>query len=185
MTRISTPTEIQSAPKKSIPLLNIINAQLGTVPNMFRIISNSPAALEGYMGLNNSLAKSALDASTHERIALAVAELNGCDYCLAAHSYLAANVAKLNDHEIEANRRGSSTDSKAAVAVTFALDIVKSRGSIPDSSLSAVRNAGYSDAEIVEIIALVGLNTLTNYLNKALNTEIDFPAAEPLGKIAA
>jgi uncharacterized peroxidase-related enzyme len=142
---------------------------------MFRIISNSPAGLEGYLSLNSALAKGTLGARNGERIALAVAEINGCDYCAAAHSYLGANVAKLSAAEISANRSGSSTDEKAAVAVRFATRIAASRGQVSDADVQAVREAGYSDAEIVEIVVHVALNTLTNLVNNVLRTEIDFP----------
>jgi uncharacterized peroxidase-related enzyme len=176
MSRIHTPASVEAAPEASIELLNAVNGLLGFVPNMFRIISNSPAGLEGYLGLNGALAKGALGARNGERIALAVAEINGCDYCVAAHNYLGANVAKLSAEETSANRRGSSTDEKAAVAVRFATKVSASRGQVSDADVQAVRNAGYSDAEIVEIILHVALNTLTNLVNNVLETEIDFPA---------
>ena len=94
MSRIPTPASIQAAPAASRPLLEAVQKQLGSVPNLFRIVGNSPAALEGYLGLNGALAKGALDARTRERIALVVAEANGCDYCLSAHTYLGKNLAK-------------------------------------------------------------------------------------------
>lgn len=182
MSRIPTPTSIADAPEASRGLLEAVNKQLGTVPNLFRIVSTSPSALEGYLGLNGALAKGALDPATRERIALAVAEINGCDYCLAAHTYLGKNLAKLSDAEITANRKGQSTDAKADAAVRFAVEIVRARGALSNSSVDAVRSAGFGDAEIVEIIAHVALNTLTNYMNEVLETEIDFPQ---VGKLAA
>lgn len=180
MSRIQTPARIEDAPAASQDLLQAVQKQLGSVPNMFRIISNSPAALEGYLGLNAALAKGALTAATRERISLAVAEFNGCDYCLAAHTYLGRNIAKLTDAEIAANRHGQSTDAKADVAVKFSLQILKARGHVSQSELEAVRAAGYSDAAVVEIIELVALNVLTNYTNSVLGTDVDFPAAEVL-----
>ena len=119
MSRIPTPATIEAAPEASRPLLEAVKKQLGSVPNLFRLVSNSPAGLEGYLSLNGALAKGALDAKTRERIALAVAEINGCGYCLAAHSYLGKHVAKLDDGEIAANRAGGSHDAKAEVAVAF------------------------------------------------------------------
>jgi uncharacterized peroxidase-related enzyme len=180
MSRIPTPATVADAPSASQELLNAVQKQLGSVPNLFRIVSNSPAALEGYLGLNGALGKGRLDARTRERIALAVAQINGCDYCLAAHTYLATHLAKLTANEIVANRRGSSTDAKADAAVKFAVEIVNNRGRVSASSVEAVRGAGYSDAEVVEIIAHVALNTLTNYVNEVLGTEVDFPAADAL-----
>lgn len=180
MSRIPTPASIADAPEASKTSLEAVNNLLGSVPNLFRIVANSPETLGGYLGLNAALGKGLLDAPTRERIALAVAEFNGCNYCLAAHQYLGSNLAKLSAAEIEANRRGSSSDAKAAVAVEFAVKVVKNRGKVSDSDVVAVRAAGYSDAELVEIVGHVALNTLTNYVNEVLGTEVDFPAADGL-----
>ena len=108
-----------------------------------------------------------------------MAYLNVCDYCLSAHSYLGKNVAKLDEAEIAANRSGASNDAKADVAVRLATAIVRQRGHIDDAALTAARAAGFGDAEIVEIVAHVALNTLTNYINEVAGTEIDFPAVSP------
>ena len=178
MSRITTPAKIEDAPEASQELLSNVQKSLGSVPNIFRIISNSPAVLEGYLGLSASLGKGTLNAATRERIALAVAQVNDCDYCLAAHTYLAQNVAKLNGVEIEANRAGTSTDAKAAVAVKFAVEIARSHGQVDKNAIAAVKQAGFSDAEILEIIGNVALNVLTNYINEVLETDIDFPATK-------
>jgi len=175
MTRISLPPSIDAAPAAAQPLLDGVHKMLGSVPNLFRITANSPAALEGYLGLNGALAKGSLDAKTRERIALAVAQVNGCEYCLAAHTYLGAHVAKLDAAEIAANRNASSFDPKADVAVGFAVKLVTGRGHIGDADITALTSAGYTEAEVVEIVAHVALNTLTNYINSAFETPIDFP----------
>jgi uncharacterized peroxidase-related enzyme len=184
MSRIHTPESIEAATAAAQPLLHAVKKQLGIVPNLFRVVANSPAALEGYLGLNGALAKGTLDAGTRERIALAVAEIDGCDYCLAAHTYLGKNLAKLDDAEIAANREGSSNDAKAAAAVRFAVKIVRERGHIGDADLAEVRNAGFDDAQIIEIVLHVALNTLTNYVNEVAGTQIDFPAVAPARKAA-
>ncbi|CAH0130511.1 carboxymuconolactone decarboxylase family protein [Roseomonas sp. CECT 9278] len=178
MSRIPTPASIDAAPEAAQPLLNAVQKQLGVVPNLFRLVANSPAALEGYLGLNGALAKGSLDARTRERIALAVAQVNGCSYCLSAHSYIGKNMAKLDDAEIAANRAGGSTDPRADAAVRFAVKVVEQRGHVSDTDLAAVRMAGYSDAQVVEIILHVALNTLTNYVNEVGGTEIDFPLVQ-------
>ncbi len=179
MSRIPTPGTIDASPAAAQPLLEAVKRQLGSVPNLFRIVGNSPAALEGYLGLSASLGKGRLDARTRERIAIVVAERNACEYCLSAHTYLGKNVAKLDDAELEANRDGRSSDAKAAAAVTLAARLVDQRGHVGDADLEAVRAAGYDDAQIVEIIAHVAVNTLTNYVNSALATELDFPRVTP------
>ena len=180
MTRLATPATIADAPAASQIWLRSVEKQLGSVPNLFRVISNSPAALDGYMSLSGALAKGSLPAPTRERIALAVAEINGCSYCLAAHSYLGANLANLDANEIAANRRGRSNDSKADAAVRFAASVAKARGHVSDDEVRAVKLAGYSDAQVVEIVLHVAINTLTNYINDVTQTVLDFPAAEAL-----
>ena len=180
MSRIPTPATIADAPEASRTALEAVEKQMGSVPNLFRLVANSPNALNGLLGLSGALGGGALDAATRERIALAVAEINGCDYCLAAHTYVGTNVAKLSSDEIIANRRGGSGDAKANVAVQFAAEITKARGQVSADSVQAVRAAGFSDAEIVEIVTHVAYNTLTNYLNTALDTEVDFPTAVSL-----
>jgi uncharacterized peroxidase-related enzyme len=161
MSRIQTIASIDAAPAAARPLLEAVNKQIGSVPNLFRVVANSPAALEGYLGLNGALAKGSLDAKTRERIAIAVAEVNGCGYCLSAHAYLGKNIARLDDAEITANRSGASNDPKADAAVRFAVAVVTARGHVGDADLAAVKAAGYDDAEIVEIVVHVALNTLT------------------------
>ncbi|MCX7382948.1 MAG: carboxymuconolactone decarboxylase family protein [Alphaproteobacteria bacterium] len=178
MSRIATIPTIAAAPAESQPLLEAARKQLGSVPNMFRVIANSPAALEGYLGLNGALSKGALDGKTRERIAIAVAEVNGCGYCLSAHTYLGKNIAKLDDAEITANRSGASNDPRAAAAVAFAVAVVRARGHVSDADIASVKAAGFDDAQIIEIVLHVTLNTLTNYVNEVAKTAIDFPVVE-------
>lgn len=175
MSRIPTPASIEASPAGSQPLLAAVKQQLGVVPNLFRVVGTSPAALAGYLGLNGALAKGQLDAATRERIALAVAGVNGCDYCLSAHTYLGKHAAKLDDAEIAANREGGSGDARADAALRFAVKVVQARGHVDDADLEAVRAAGYGDAEVLEIVLHVALNTLTNYVNEVAGTAIDFP----------
>jgi len=175
MPRISQPATVADAPEKARPLLEAVGKQIGSVPNLFRLVATSPQALEGYLGLSGALGKGALPAATRERIALAVAEINGCDYCLSAHSFMGKNLAKLDDAEIAANRRGASSDAKADAAVRFAAKVAVARGQITDGDFEAVRSAGYTDAQIVEIVQHVALNVWTNYFNNVFQTEIDFP----------
>ncbi len=175
MSRINTPASIADAPAAAQPTLEAVNNLLGSVPNLFRIMSNSPSALDAYVGLNAALSKGKLPSATRERIALAVADVNGCDYCLAAHSYFGQNFENLTSAEIARNRQGRSTDVKADIAVRFAVSIAENRGQVDASLFNEVKEAGYDEGQIVEIITHVALNTLTNYVNEVLHTEIDFP----------
>lgn len=177
MSRITIPSADQT-PAASRPLLDAVNKQLGVVPNLMKVLGNSPAALGGYLNLNSAFAKGTIGAKTGERIALAVAEFNRCGYCLAAHTYLGKNVAKLDDAEIAANRNGTSSDPKADAAVRFAVNVAQERGHVSDAAVQTVKSAGFGDAEVMEIVLHVALNTLTNYVNEVAQTEIDFPAVE-------
>ena len=187
MTRITIPATVADAPEAARPLLDAVAKQLGSVPNMFRAIATSPQALEGHLGMFGALGKGTLPAATRERIALAVAEVNGCSYCLSAHTYLGRNLAKLDDAEITANRNGASNDPKADAAVRFAAKVAKDRGHITDDDFAAVQRAGYSDAQVIEIVQHVAFNSWTNFFNEVFQTEIDFPvvAARHQGARAA
>ena len=132
---------------------------------MFRLISNSPAALEGYVNLSGALNKGTLPPQTRERIALTVAEINGCSYCLSAHADIGKNLSKLDDAEIAANRGGSSHDPKAEAALRFVAKVVRARGHVSDADVQAVKAAGYDDALVIEIVLHVALNTWTNFIN--------------------
>ena len=173
MSRLSIPAR-DDVPEASKPILDAVHKQLGVVPNMFRLIAQSPAALQGFTASNGALAK-ALDVKTRERIALAVAQVNGCNYCLSAHTYLGLNLAKITPEEVVLNRHGESCDTKANAAVNFAAKIVRDRGRISDADIRAVREAGFSDGAIVEILAVTAENIFTNLLNIVADTDIDFP----------
>lgn len=173
MSRLAIPAR-ENVPDAAKPILDAVQKQLGVVPNMFRLIASSPAALQGFAANNGALTKT-LDAKTRERIALAVAQVNGCDYCLSAHSYLGLNLVKISPEEIVLNRNGRSGDAKADAAVRFAAKIVRERGHVADADVRNVREAGYSDGQIVEIIAVAAENVFTNLLNLVAQTEIDFP----------
>jgi uncharacterized peroxidase-related enzyme len=151
-----------------------IQKRLGMVPNMMRTMAQSPLVLEGYLGLSGALSRGSLSAQQQEQIALAVAEVNACDYCLSAHSALGRG-AGLSDEQLEASRAGRTSDQKTNAALQFARAVVDRRGAVSDNDLARVREAGFSDPEIVEIIAQVALNVFTNYFNRAAETEIDFP----------
>jgi uncharacterized peroxidase-related enzyme len=158
-------------------LLDAIHSQLGMVPNFLNVFANSPAALRAFLGLHGIAGEGSLDALTRERIALALAQQNSCEYCVSAHSALGRK-AGLNGAEIEANRAGTSQDAKAAAAVKFARSLAEHSGEVTTAEILEVRNAGYSESDIVEIITHVGMNILTNILGKASRVEIDFPKVD-------
>lgn len=164
---------------KTHALLEAVGKKLGLVPNMMRTMANSPSVLEGYLGISGALGGGRLPAKLREQIALAVAEANACEYCLAAHSLLGKN-AGLAAAEIVSARRGDAPDPRVRAAIRFALTVLESRGGVSDAELERVRGAGFGDGEIAEIVAHVALNTLTNYLNRVADTEVDFPKVASL-----
>lgn len=182
MSRLNIPT-VEQSPEASKPLLDAVKKQLGVVPNMMKLIGNSPSALEGYLSLNGAVAKGKLSGQLREQIALATAEFNGCDYCLSAHSYLGTNVAKLSGDEIDAARNGHSSDAQADAALRFARKVAESHGRVSDADLALLRIAGFDDAAVIEIVVNVALNVLTNYVNNVAQTDIDFPKVS--AKLAA
>lgn len=176
MSRITTITnETANAEQKA--LLDAIQAQLGMVPNFLKILANSPAALRAFLGLYGVAHEGSLDPQTRERIALAVAQQNSCEYCVSAHTAIGRK-AGLDGTEIQANRAGTSQDAKAAVAVKLARSLVEHAGEVTTAELLEARNVGYTDADIVEIITHAALNILTNMIGKASRVEIDFPKVE-------
>ena len=164
----------QQAHGQTRSMLDAVQAQLGVVPNFLKVLAHSPSALGAFLGMHGALEGGSLDAATRERIALAVAEANACQYCVSAHSAIGRK-AGLDAAEILRNRQGSSSDAKAAAAVAFARSLNENRGEVGEEELAAVRAAGHGDAEIVEIVALVALNFFTNVLGKATQVDIDFP----------
>ena len=173
MTRIAIPSK-DTAPIKSKPYLENYEKGLGMIPNFFAMISQSPDTLKAIADMHATLGKS-IGHQTRERIHIAIAEVNGCDYCVSAHTYLGGKLSQLTQEDMDLNREGSSTYPKAAAAVKFAQAVAKSRGHIDDADLEAVRAAGYTDAQIVDIVAELAFSFVTNLFNNTFETDIDFP----------
>jgi len=163
-----------SATGEAAELLAGVQSAMGMTPNFLRVLANSPAALRAFLGLHSLAGEGALEAATRERIALSVAQHNACEYCVSAHTAIGRK-AGLDGEEMLANRQGSSSDAKAAAALTFATALVEHTGDVTDGELAAVRLAGHSDAEVVEIISHVAMNIFTNLIGKAAQVDIDFP----------
>jgi uncharacterized peroxidase-related enzyme len=159
---------------KTRETLDSVNKMLGVTPNLFRVAANAPSALEALVGLVGSTAKGSLGARKREAIALTVAEANGCDYCLSAHTALGKG-AGLSQADIDRARDATADDAKTAATLRLAHAIVAGRGKVSAAELEAFRAAGGSDAEALEVIANVVLNIFTNYVNLVADTEIDFP----------
>lgn len=169
----------ESATGKARELLDAVKGKLGLVPNMTRVMANAPAVLEGYLSLSGALGKGSLSAKDRERIALAVGQANGCDYCLAAHSTIGKLVGLTADQILD-SRRGTSVDSNSAAIVQFAGQVLTKQGRVTDADLTSARSAGLDDSAIAEVVANVALNIFTNYFNHVAETDIDFPRAAPI-----
>jgi len=169
-----TPLERTAASGPARVLLDAVQATLGTTPNLMKTLAAAPAALKGFLDLNEALAAGVLDRRFREQIAITVAQANRCDYCLAAHHVL-GGLAGLTPDEMARNRDARSGELRREAGLQFAKAVVAERGQVSDAALSSVRAAGFGDAEIVEIVANVALNVLTNYINHVAQTIVDFP----------
>jgi uncharacterized peroxidase-related enzyme len=155
-----------------------VQAKLGVVPNLFRVLGNSPAALEGYLNLSRALGGGSLGAKIREQIALTVAESNMCGYCLSVHVSIGDRVG-LSEKDITDARRAIAPTARIDAFLKLARNLVVQRGEIGDSDLERARACGLTDGEIVETIANVALNILTNYVNHVARTLVDFPEVKP------
>lgn len=160
-------------------LLNGLKKKMGRVPNIFKLMAHSPAALRGYIGLTDALATSSLSLEIREKIALTVGQLNRCKYCIAAHTAIASN-AGVSAEDIMAARRGEANDRKTAEILHFVRSCVENRGWVTDAQIEVLRGAGIGEQEIVEIILAISANMLTNYFNHVTDPEIDFPETPEL-----
>ncbi len=182
MSRINL-VNYESTNGKSRELLEAVNAQLGFVPNLMKTMAQSPAVLEAALNFSSTVGRT-LNAKLREQIAVLTAEANGCGYCLSAHT-AAGKMSGLTEEELLAARAGNSNDTITDAALKFAKAVLEKRGNVTDEDLKAVRDAGFSDGGVAEIVAHVALNIFTNYFNQVAQTEIDFPIVEvPLRRSA-
>jgi len=166
-----------TATTESKVLLDQIQNAFGGVPAMFQAVANSAAALKSMWGGFGALAGGKLPAKLKEQLAVAIAERNECEYCLAAHTALGRK-AGASEPEIADAQAGHSPDPQVAAVLVFALKVVERRAQLSDDDFAALRRAGFDDETIVEILAHVALNLFTNYINVALRVPVDFPAVK-------
>ncbi|MBS7662103.1 carboxymuconolactone decarboxylase family protein [Pseudomonas lalucatii] len=172
MPRIA-PLDLSHADSQTAAALAAAKGKLGMLPNLFTTLAQAPAALHGYLNLADTLGRGRLNARQREVVALAVAQANGCGYCLSAHSLLGKG-AGLNGAELLAARAGRSAEGEQPIA-ELALRLLERRGRLSDAELLAAREAGLDDGLILEVVAQVALNVLTNFTNNLAHTDIDFP----------
>jgi uncharacterized peroxidase-related enzyme len=171
MTRIA-PISLEHATDATRPLLEGVQKKIGFLPNLFKVLAHAPAVLASYLQNSAALGKTSLSATEKEAVSLATSQANGCEYCLAAHT-LFASKAGLSKQDILSARHGELN----AIAA-LARQVTESRGHLTVEQLAAARAAGIDDGKIIEVIAHVASQTLTNYLNNAALTDIDFPTID-------
>jgi len=159
------------------PTLDQIKGAFGVVPNMFKAVANSQAALQSMWGSFGALGGGTIGAKLGEQIAVAVADRNACNYCLAAHTVLGQK-AGASAAEMAESQAGRSADPQTEAALRFAIKVVENRGAMTAADVQALRAAGFDDEAIVEILAHVALNLFTNYVNVAFDVPVDFPAVK-------
>lgn len=172
-TRIQ-PVDTESATGATKEVLDAVKAKLGRVPNIFQLMGNSPAAVKGYLSFNEALSHGVLSPKLREQIAITVAEVNRCEYCLSAHYAIGKSIG-MTGAELEDARLERSSDPKSDAALTFVRSMLNRKGDITEASIDTLKSVGMTDAEITEIIANVALNVFTNYFNLFAKTEVDFP----------
>ncbi len=171
------PIDIEQADGKAKSLLENVNKALGMTPNLMRTLAHSPAALEAYLGFGKALGGGSLSSKLREQIALTAANANACEYCASAHTALGKK-SGFDAAELKRNLQASSRDPKVEAALQFARAVVVRQGWVTDEELERVREAGYSDGEIIEIIAATVIAIFSNYFNHVAETEVDFPVVE-------
>lgn len=169
-------------PAESKPTLDVFTKNIGFTPNMLATFAQSPIAFNAWATLLGSLSK-ALDVKTRDSIGLAVSEVNGCNYCLTVHSFTAEHMAKMQPDEIVLARKGHALDPRRDAAIRFARRAIETRGKVSDADLKAIRDAGYTDANVMEILALIAMYSMTNFLNNVFDPERDFPPVAPAGSV--
>jgi uncharacterized peroxidase-related enzyme len=179
MARIQ-PLTTETASTEGAEILSAIKTKIGMIPNLYATMAHSPAALSAALAFGDAMGSSSLSAQVKEQLALAIAGANTCDYCASAHTAI-GKMTGVDASELSQNLAGNASDPKVQALLNLATIIVKSRGVVTDAEIQDARAAGVTDAEIVEVVATVAINTFTNYFNHIAQTTIDFPVVETSG----
>jgi uncharacterized peroxidase-related enzyme len=156
-----------------------VRREMGTIPNIFRGMANSPAALRAYLCIDEALEDAALSEAERHIVYLAASQVNECNYCLSAHTLLGKKLGLSEQHLIDV-RMGEVGDNKHRALVRFTRSVMENKGSIDDTTLEGFRMAGYGDAHAAEVCAVIAQATFSNYFNHVHETPLDFPEAPQL-----
>lgn len=162
---------------RSKELFDAVQNKLGFIPNLIKVFGNSPATLQSYLSLGEITASGNFSNKFREQLALAIAEENACNYCLSAHTAI-GKMNGLTEEQTEESRQGIANDAKVQAGLQFAQNVTRNRGQVSSEAIQAVKDAGYTDGDILEIVLNVVSNTLTNYVNHIAETVVDFPNVE-------
>lgn len=170
-----TPIEPETATGEAAELLAQVKKALGLTPTMTKVMANSPALLKAYLALSGAIGGGVLPVGVRERLAISTAQLNGCEYCLSAHTYIGANIAKVDTAELAAARKAQSDDQHVAALLQLSNEIAENTGHVSQDALAVARKHGVTDEEIGEVVANLALNVLTNYFNVLADVDNDWP----------
>ncbi len=162
-------------------LLKKVGEASGKIPNMFRAMGSSPWALDGYLTLNGNIAQGKIGGQLVKTVTLATSEYNQCDYCVAAHTSMAEDAGLLTVEQSLNARKFKGLDDKATAALAFTKAVLETNGKVSDTELKAVRDAGFGDEEIVEILTVMAMSTMANYLSNVSQVDVDFPDVPTVG----
>ncbi len=169
------PIEPETATGQTAELLAQVKSALGLIPNMTKVMANSPALLKAYLALFGAVSGGVLPVGVRERLAISTAQLNGCEYCLSAHTYIGANIADVDITELDAARKAQSDDPHVAALLQLSNEIAENNGDVSRDGLQTAREHGATDEEIGEVVANLALNILTNYFNLLVGVDNDWP----------
>jgi len=171
------PLAPDTAPGIARELLDATKKQLGRVPNLYAAMAHSPIALQGYLDFRGALQQGVLDPKMRERVALLVAQLNDCDYCVAAHTFRGGKIGMTAD-DLLATRQADSADAKTAAALRLVKALTLRETA--ETALTEALQAGWTEAEIGELVAHIALNVFSNYFKQIAEPPLDFPEAPAL-----
>ena len=174
MTALLKPQTIESAPADSRATLEGIKKGFGFIPNLMATFANSPAVLNGYMGLDAAWEKSSLTPKERQLVLLTTSVANQCPYCIAAHSTILKGMMKVDPQIVAAIRAQQSvTDTKLAALVQFTREAVNERGHVSERTKINFLEAGYQAPAMMEVLVGIALKTISNYLDHLNPTTID------------
>jgi uncharacterized peroxidase-related enzyme len=184
-----TAHSIETAPARSRPLLEGVKQALGFVPNLYGVFAESPTALQGALAIWEAFSHSSLSSTEQQLVVLAVSEANDCEYCVAAHSTLAKRLANVDAALVDATRRREPLpNAKLDALVTFTRIVVEQRGVLTEADVAAFLEAGYTKAQVIEVLLGVGMKTFNNYVDHIahtpLNDQFKAEAWQPKQKVA-